>query len=264
MAKQSGIIKLKGTIGDISFYKSKDGFLARGKGGVDKTRIQSDPAFQRTRENGSEFGRAGKAGRSLRKAFRPLLLNTADSRVTSRLTQRMVKVIKSDQISARGERNVVNGNLELLNGFDFNFQSPLESTLYASYSATIDRDTGTNVIEVSSFTPKHSLIMPDGATHFRFISAAADVNFEEDSSNLVMSSSEEIPLGAEIVDGITLSNVLNGVGLMPIFLVFGIEFLQEVNGDYYPLKSGSYNSLSIVAIDGVNAVEHIEEIEPNN
>jgi hypothetical protein len=60
MAKQTGIIKLKGTIGGISFYKTSDGHLAREKGGVDKSRIQNDPAFQRTRENGAEFGRAGK------------------------------------------------------------------------------------------------------------------------------------------------------------------------------------------------------------
>ena len=46
MAKQTGIIKLKGTIGDISFYKSADGHLARSKGGVDKNRIANDPAFQ--------------------------------------------------------------------------------------------------------------------------------------------------------------------------------------------------------------------------
>ena len=64
MAKQTGIIKLKGIIGDISFYKSADGHLARSKGGVDKNRIANDPAFQRTRENGSEFGRAGKGFRS--------------------------------------------------------------------------------------------------------------------------------------------------------------------------------------------------------
>ena len=62
MARQKGIIKLKGTIGDITFYKTQDGHLAREKGGIDASRIKSDPAFQRTRENGSEFGRAGNAG----------------------------------------------------------------------------------------------------------------------------------------------------------------------------------------------------------
>ena len=66
MAKQKGIIKLEGTIGDITFYKSQDGYLAREKGGIDANRIASDPAFQRTRENGSEFGAAGKAGKMLK------------------------------------------------------------------------------------------------------------------------------------------------------------------------------------------------------
>ena len=66
MAKQEGLIKLKGTVGDLSFYKTKDGHLARMKGGVDAERIKNDPAFERTRENGAEFGRSGKAGKLLR------------------------------------------------------------------------------------------------------------------------------------------------------------------------------------------------------
>ncbi|EIA08653.1 hypothetical protein HJ01_02375 [Flavobacterium frigoris PS1] len=53
MARQNGIIKLKGTIGDITFYKTKDGHLAREKGGIDAKGIATDPAFQRTRENGA-------------------------------------------------------------------------------------------------------------------------------------------------------------------------------------------------------------------
>ncbi|MFT5252316.1 MAG: hypothetical protein ACI87N_001323 [Flavobacteriales bacterium] len=65
MARQKGIIKLKDTIGDITFYKTKDGHLAREKGGVDASRIASDPAFQRTRENGAEFERTLKAGKVL-------------------------------------------------------------------------------------------------------------------------------------------------------------------------------------------------------
>ena len=43
MARQAGIIKLKGKVGDMSFYKTKDGYLAREKGGVDKDRLFSGP-----------------------------------------------------------------------------------------------------------------------------------------------------------------------------------------------------------------------------
>ena len=103
MAKQKGIIKLDGTIGDITFYKtSLDGHLARGKGGVSAARIASDPSFQRTRENGAEFGEAGKAGKTLRKSLRGLLQNASDSRMVSRLTQEMVKVVQMDGTNPRG------------------------------------------------------------------------------------------------------------------------------------------------------------------
>ena len=37
MARQKGIIKLDGTIGDITFYKSQDGYLAGKKAGYPLT-----------------------------------------------------------------------------------------------------------------------------------------------------------------------------------------------------------------------------------
>jgi hypothetical protein len=142
MARQKGIIKLKGTVGGITFYKTQDGHLACEKGGVDASRIKNDPAFQRTRENGSEFGRAGTAGRVLRTAIRGLLLNSADNRMVSRLTQAMTKVIQADATSIRGERNVIDGEAELLDGFEFNIRGKLGTSLYAPFVPTIDRVTG--------------------------------------------------------------------------------------------------------------------------
>lgn len=87
MARQRSIIKLGGSIGGITFYKSKDGYLAREKGGVSADRIRNDPAFQRIRENGAEFGRAGKAGKVLRNSIRQLLQNINDSKMVSRLIE---------------------------------------------------------------------------------------------------------------------------------------------------------------------------------
>jgi hypothetical protein len=45
MAIQNGIIKLECTIGDITFYKTKDGHLAREKSGIDAKRIATHPAL---------------------------------------------------------------------------------------------------------------------------------------------------------------------------------------------------------------------------
>ena len=188
MARQKGIIKLKGTIGDITFYKSQDGYLAREKGGIEASRIASDPAFQRTRENGAEFGRAGKAGRLLRTALRPLLLNSADSRMVGRLTQRMVKVIQADQVSERGQRNVIDGEAELLMGFEFNIRGKLGTTLYAPYTTTIDRVAGELEVNLASFIPANMIASPGGTTHFKIISGAAEVDFEGET--FVVATSE--------------------------------------------------------------------------
>ena len=241
---------MKGPIGDISFYKSKDGYLARSKGGVDKSRIKNDPAFQRTRENGSEFGRAGIAGRALRTAFRPLLMKTSDSRVTSRLTHEMTKVIQADATSVRGERNVLDGELELLTGFEFNSSSSLGAVLYVPFNAQITRETGNAVVEIPAFVPKDSIVAPSGATHLKFVSAGAEINFEEGTFTMLTSNSPEIAIGSESQAAVALTNALSAASTLPLFLVFGIEFYQQVNGIFYPLNSGSYNALAIVAVDG--------------
>jgi hypothetical protein len=81
--------------------------LAREKDRIDASRIKNDPASQRTRENGAEFGRAGKACKILRTAFRTLLIDSADSRMVSRLTQSMVKVIQADLVNDRVQIPVI-------------------------------------------------------------------------------------------------------------------------------------------------------------
>ncbi len=250
MARQKGIIKLKGSIGDVSFYKTKDGYLAREKGGVDKDRIKNDPAFQRTRENGAEFGRAGAAGRMLRTALRPLLLRTSDSRVTARLTKEMVKVVKADITNTRGERNVLDGELELLQGFEFNNGGRLGATLYAPYDASINRVSGEAVIDIAGFVPQNTIAAPQGATHMKFVSAGAEIDFEADTFNLVTSESPEIEIGPQTEAVINLTNALTAASTSPLFLAFGVEFYQEVNGNFYPLKNGAFNALSLVSVDG--------------
>jgi len=158
MAKQKGIIKLDGTIGGITFYKStQDGYLAREKGGVSAEKIANDPAFQRTRENGEEFGRAGKAGKLLRNAIRAMLQNASDSRMVGRLTQKMVEVIQEDATNPRGQRNVIDGEAELLEGFEFNISGKLGTTLYAPFTGTIDRVAGTLTASIPSFVPINML-----------------------------------------------------------------------------------------------------------
>lgn len=203
MAKQKGIIKLRGTVGDITFYKTKDGHLAREKGGVDGNRIANDPAFKRTRENGSEFGRAGKSGKVLRAAFRGVLLKSADPRMTSRLTQQMVKVIQADATSVRGERNVIDGEAELLQGFEFNNRAALGAILFAPFVTSIDRVTGELSVNIASFIPSNMVMAPSGTTHYKIVSAGAEIDFTNET--FVVDTSESVPLPWTMVPSVVLT-----------------------------------------------------------
>ena len=249
MARQKGIIKLKGTIGDITFYKTQDGHLAREKGGIDASRIASDPAFQRTRENGSEFGRAGKAGKILRTALRPLLINSADGRMVSRLTQAMVKVIQADTVSERGLRNVIDGEAELLFGFEFNIRGKLGTSLYAPFVATIDRVAGEITVDIASFIPSNMIAAPSGTTHFKIISGGAEVDFEAETYVVATSETAILPWDATPTAVINQVNAVTAASTKPLFLALGVEFYQQINGTMYPLKNGAFNPLSVAKVD---------------
>lgn len=251
MAKQSGIIPLEGTIGNLTFYKSKQGFLAKGKGGIPADRIANDPAFVRTRENGSEFGKAGKAGKILRNSIRALLQNASDSLVVARLTTEMLKVIQADATNVRGQRNVIDGEAELLQGFEFNVNAKLGSTLYAPYTSTIDRVAGTLTVDVPAYIPVNMVAAPGGTTHFKIVSAGAEIDFENETFVMDTQESAVLPLDSTLTAVLNLVNAVTANSTHPLFLVLGIEFYQDVNGVKYPLKNGAFNALSLVSVSGI-------------
>ncbi|MCB4800034.1 hypothetical protein [Neotamlana laminarinivorans] len=249
MAKQTGIIRLKGTIGGISFYKTADGHLAREKGGVDANRIATDPAFQRTRENGSEFGRAGKGGKVLRNAIRVLLQNAKDKRVVSRLTKQLVAVTKTDTSNARGLRTVQDGNLDLLQDFEFNLNGKLGATLFASFTKAFDRASGDATVSIAPFSPTLRIAAPSGTTHFKIAMGASELDFENETSTFESSETAILPYEAANTAAIDLSASLTANSTLPVIQVLGIEFYQEVNGQMYALKNGAFNALAIVTVD---------------
>lgn len=245
MAKQTGIIKLKGTIGDISFYKSADGHLARAKGGVDGDRIKNDPAFQRTRENGSEFGRAGKGGKLLRNSIRILLQNAKDRRTSSRLTSSIMKVVKSDTTNSRGERTIQDGNWDFLLNFEFNANAKLGSTLFALHTTAFDRVSGDATVNIPAFAPSVRIAAPGGTTHFKIVTGAAELDFVNETFVFDNDETGILPYDGNDTAEINLSASVTANSTLPVIQVLGIEFYQEVNGEMYSLRNGSYNALAI-------------------
>jgi hypothetical protein len=249
MGKQEGIIPITGTFDKLTFVKTKDGYIVRKKSTMDGQRFATDPAYERARENGAEFSRAGKASKVLLDAIRTLLQNTSDRRVTSRLTREMVKVVKADKTSSRGLRNVLDGEIALLEGFEFNDASFLGTSLFVQFTASIDRPTGKLAVKLPSFIPKDLITAPSGATHYRILSAGAELDFEKGTNVTSITPSTELAWDNAPTAEINLVNTVTPNSTHPLLLMLGIEYGQEVNGKWYALKDKSFNAMAIVKVD---------------
>ncbi|MFL0352395.1 hypothetical protein [Xanthomarina sp. GH4-25] len=248
MPKLKSIIKIEGTLDDLTFYKGKEGYLVRTKGGVSKKRINSDPAFARTRENGTEFGHCATSGKTLRRAIISLLSDAKDDRVTSRLTQTMSLVKNQDLISARGQRQVSIGlatpqGRADLTGFDFNIEAILSSVLLSDY--TLNPANGE--VEIIDFMPIQNLHTPEGATHVSFTSGFLNLDFATGDKDLQLS-----PVQNMIIDGTTSNVVLTPAGV-PVgtgneLFFLKVAFFQEINAIQYPLNNGAYNALQVIEV----------------
>jgi hypothetical protein len=167
----------------------------------------------------------------------------------------MVKVIQGDARNPRGERKVVDGQLALLEGFEFNKNGKLATTFSAPYTASIDRSTGTLTVDVASFMAANMISSPNGATHFRLKVAAAAIDFEGNTYSVDISTSADLAISQEVQGPLHFSQHVTTASIHPLFLIFGVEFFQSVNGIQHPLNNGAFNAMSIVKVDGYPADE---------
>lgn len=248
MAKNTSLFRIEGTLDNVTFYKSADGYLVRTKGGVSKKRIMNDPAFVRTRENGREFGRSASSGKLLRDAVGSFVFKAKDSKLSSRLMKVMFDIKNQDLVSVRGERNVVNGlatatGKAYLKGFDFNIRATLKSVFFNPFVV----DAATGMLTFTDLNPIEEIRFLEGATHFSLQSGFVNLDFATGASAITYSAVTNLPInGAVSTITLTPSGVPTGTGIE--FVVLLLEFFQEVNGEQYSLNNGAFNVLNIVEV----------------
>ena len=248
MAKQLSQLKLAGTIGGITYFKSRDGYIAKEKTHLSKERIATDPKFKRTRENGLEFSSSGKSSKLLRNAFRVLIQRIGDRRLFGRLTKEMLKVVQSDVVNERGSRQITNGQLTMLEGFEFNTHCSLGSSFGVTVTSNIDRSSGIMTIDVPVYTPSLVVNAPEGATHYKLLGAGAELDFKNDRFLSQYVESDFQTFNNALTQAFSLKPVVTAGSTSPLFLCMGIEFYQFINGNYYALNNEAFNALSLLKV----------------
>ena len=226
-------------------------------GGPTAEQIKNAPEFERTRENMNEFGGCAKTGKSLRNALSQIIGKMSDSKVAGRITSVMKKINLEDGTEARGYRKVeVSTQRQYLIGFEFDKRLSINGVFNAPYDVEHNTDRNEAEFIVAGFNPAELISAPAGSTHFRLINALAvlsDFSYNPTTGSYepddavhnelnVVEFSDYIPLNTAYA-GDTISAALPGAPTLgnnvTVVQCIGIEFYQEVNGNYYPFASGN-------------------------
>ena len=259
MARQTGALKYTGTIGDIRHFKIKGlkGSFAGLIGGPTSEQIATAPEFARTRENMNEFGGCALTGKAIRIGFASVLSNMADPQVTGRLTAIMKKINLEDGSEARGQRAVlVSAVPNYLVDFEFNRFKSFDGAISAPMTITPTAGRDSSTLDVAIFNPLNNTYTPAGATHFRIINAIAVISdyaynattkvYEATDPTLdklsAVEYSDYLPVNA-LTTAQSIVATLPGMPTMTasvsVLNAVGIEFYQEVNGNYYKFNQGN-------------------------
>ncbi len=197
MARQKGLIKIVGTVGDLNYYITKGvAYARRAGGGFNGDAIKTKASMVRVRENASEFGHCSQVKKAFRMGLLPFLQGITGRSIHSRLMQLFLEIKALDAVSERGKRCVQEGlqtgkGKRLLRQFEFTPHHALLQTL-------IDQspfDWATQALTVMDFYPK-AFKAPKTATHVGVTLGVLDFDFESLDASLHISPTHFLEIGA--------------------------------------------------------------------
>jgi hypothetical protein len=249
MPKQVGLIKIQGTVDNLTFLETQDGLIVQKKRRFNADKLKNDPNYQQVRNTMQEFAIGSNAGTLFREAFTTEITKAVDNRMISRLTRTMIEILKTDPVNEWGHRKVQLGEMEKLVKFNFNGPVPMSATVKVDPQVAINRPAGQVTVIIPAHIPQELIAAPSGGvTHYRFFAAAAAIDFENASSISGRQSSANLIHDNNVGTETTLTLPLVPNSTLPIFIVLGVEFMVIVNGKATP-NSKKESALHVLTVD---------------
>jgi hypothetical protein len=265
MARQKGLMKYVGTIGDVRHFKIKGekGYFAGLVGGPTAEQVLTGDEFKRTRENMAEFAGCASVGKAIRTAFSPLK-HMFSRRLTGTLMAVVKKINLEDGSEARGQRAILITQVpQYLEGLDFDPRLSLSSVLRIPFTLTPLAARIGSTLAIPVFQPQNFLNVPNGATHFRLfnaVSAISDYVFNAEAavyepkvadqngvSGMAYTDYLDVKVATEAISlEAKLLNDLEPSADVAVLNAVGVEFFQKVGDNYYLFASG--NAMQLVDV----------------
>jgi hypothetical protein len=154
MAVQRSVITVSGKLDNQVYYQRNGKRFVR-------MAAAPYPLSENSKKSGTEFGRASIAASLVKEAFGYIINPVADKKVYNRLTSTFIKLIGTAHNKPKGEREVPDGDLALLKGFQFNTYTGSHKICSLEPEVTIHPRTGISV-RLPRFNIKDIVTAPAG------------------------------------------------------------------------------------------------------
>ena len=152
-------MKLEGKIGDISFYISKYGPLARTIGAVSKERFHNDPKLARRKAAALDFGYVSSLGKLLRVGVASCCPLAEQGTTNQRLNAVLRAALKEDTDHPMGEKRITERNASALKGFNWRDEAPEDARLSVPLNVVLDAVAGTASLDIAALIPGQDVRM---------------------------------------------------------------------------------------------------------
>ncbi|WP_276483270.1 hypothetical protein [Paraflavitalea pollutisoli] len=247
MAKLDGLLKLRGSVGGLTFVRGEHGeTYVKEKSGPRPCRLKDGEDFANSRRAAAEFKTSGKATRTFRYAMDRLLAGVEGRSLTGRINAWLLRAIQSDAVNEWGYRRVEAGDLTVLEGFEFNESLPLEELLPLNLRDRVPAGRDEARISVPGFRLRRAdKNVPKLATHFRMVSAMIFVDFDKHTYSRAVRVGPMTAIGRKSGADFDFDH-----GIVPkpgelSFWLLGVEFVRQEGDKPVVVRGGAVRCMRV-------------------
>jgi hypothetical protein len=241
MAKQVGIFRLSGRLGNQVYYYRKD--KKNRKQYLIRRAPETVKQTTATQRAAIDFGIASKSSRLIRNALHEYTQRCYDNTLHYRLNAIMGKILRADGCHPAGSRILTAANMQSLKNFQFNRAASIYQLL--KVTPVIEKnDPGDFCISLSDTFCNSNRALRN-TTHLSIKAIGLSINFTKHTTRQVISETVTIKR-ADMHSPVTLKLNKNSSNITLILLE--VQSFYEVNGDLLPSQNKTAHALDLIAI----------------
>jgi hypothetical protein len=248
MAKNQGIVRLRGSIDGVTYTEGMYGRLSKSRTSLNKAKMDANTKYDRLRDYQRELAGYSKFGALLRMNVAVEAQQVKPYKWIQRLNVLLNQVKELDKVNRLGYRTVSEGLTTVAGKAWFmNFDFYGKSSVEAVVNATVAVDSATGEMELAGIVPRVAFMHPERATHVGLRGIVIGLDGETMQRSVVKSPETVLELD-DAVTTVTLVPAGFPVVTTNVFYVLQVLFYQDING-FMELVGTDKAALTILKVE---------------